>query len=224
MSSVRDLVDCAGGHLAHYIDPTHARAFATYDRVGDPDRLEPTDLLAPALLDAAVHGHDVIRMYQPTGPHPRLREALEAVIADREAATARFEEQQLDAASGPWALVEAALVASDEAKGFRAAKVTKILHRKRPQLVPIFDSRVAEFYGVATHQPWKLWPVLQEEVRAHGDWLQELGAAYRTVEDRPLSSLRVLDIVGNTCRAARKPAAKQQDRRSARRHADARPQ
>ena len=91
--------------------------------------------------------------------------------------------------------MEAALRASDEVKGFRAAKVTKILHRKRPQLVPIFDSKVAEFYGVPTHQPWHLWPILQAELRTQAEWLQELGAAYRTGEGRPLSGLRVLDIV-----------------------------
>lgn len=116
-------------------------------------------------------------------------------MADPEAATARFRDQDLDADTGPWALVERALVASDSARGFRAAKVTKILHRKRPQLVPIFDSTVAEFYGVRTEQPWKLWPLLQEELAANGDWLVELAGGYRTVENRALSELRVLDIV-----------------------------
>lgn len=195
MPTVQDLVECADAHLAHYVDPTNSRAFATYDRTGDPGRIEPTDILAPALLDAAVPGRHVIAMYLPTGPHRRLREALDAVVTDPEAADARFEDQDLDAEAGPWALVKAALVASNDATGFRAAKVTKILHRKRPHLVPIFDSKVAWFYGVPARRPWELWPKLQAELRNHSEWLLRLGDPYRTPDRRRLSELRVLDIV-----------------------------
>lgn len=199
MANVEDLVTCASDHFAHYTDPSSRRAFFVYDRMGDPDRLEPTDLLAPALLDAPVSGQDVIAMYLADGPQVRLREALEAVILDRDAVTARFVDQDLDAETGPWALVKLALLASTPSRGvrtgFRAAKVTKILHRKRPQLVPIFDSKVAGFYGVSSGRPWELWPLLQAELRTHGDWLRDLGVGRLTLEGRPLSELRVLDIV-----------------------------
>ena len=134
-------------------------------------------------------------MYLPTGPHRPLRECLDAVVMDPDANEARFEHQDLGAQTGPWALVKAALVASNDATGFRAAKVTKILHRKRPSLVPIFDSKVAQFYGVPGPAPWDLWPKLQAELRNHSEWLQGLGYPHRTSDGRRVSELRVLDIV-----------------------------
>jgi len=77
----------------------------------------------------------------------------------------------------------------------KASKVTKILHRKRPRLVPIFDSRVGGFYGVAAGKPWDMWPIIQEELRAHGEWLKELAGPHRTPDNHELSLLRTLDIV-----------------------------
>lgn len=192
--SIVDFADCADGHLAHYVDPANGRAFFAYDRVGNPTILEPVDLLAPGLLDASVRGSLVIDMYRADGPYRHLRETMEALLDDPAAAEARFEDQNLDS-SGPWALVLAVLKASDHTSGLKASMVTKILHRKRPRLVPIFDSKVAGFYGVTPHTPWRLWPIMQEELRGHGDWIRELAAAYRTPDDRELSALRALDIV-----------------------------
>jgi hypothetical protein len=69
------------------------------------------------------------------------------------------------------------------------------LHRKRPELVPIFDSRVASFYGCSTRLPWKFWPVLQADVRTNDGWLQTMAGLIRTPDGRELSVLRTLDIV-----------------------------
>lgn len=40
-----------------------------------------------------------------------------------------------------------------------------------------------------------LWPIIQYEVRGHGDWLNSIRASYRTPDGRPMSRLRVLDIL-----------------------------
>jgi uncharacterized protein DUF6308 len=120
---------------------------------------------------------------------------MERVVRAPGAATARFEDQDLQADAGPWSLVRAALVASNRTSGIKASKVTKILHCKRPALVPIFDSRVAGFYGVSPRHPSRLWPVLQRELIEHGTWLRRLAQPYRTSDDRPVEALRVLDIV-----------------------------
>lgn len=93
MSNVLDLSRCAGDHLSYYTDPQSHRAFAAYDRVGNPALIEAVDFLAPAMLQAPVRGQHIIEMHRPDGPYRLLREALEAVIADEDAATARFEEQ-----------------------------------------------------------------------------------------------------------------------------------
>lgn len=195
MNSVEGLLGCAAGHLARYVDPAGRRAFRAYDILGDPKRLLPVDFLAPALLNASVAGAHVVEMHRPDGPYLCLRDAMQTLLEDEEAATARFEEQELTALTGPWSLVRAALVASDFTPHVKASKVTKILHRKRPALVPIFDSRVAGFYGVTPRVPSELWPLLKAELVAHGDWLRDLAMPYRTPDGRELTALRVLDII-----------------------------
>jgi hypothetical protein len=195
MASVGDLEASAEDYLQRYTDPARGRAFQAYDRSGDPSRLEPVDLLAPGLLEAPLRGAQVIAMYEPSGPYLELREALERVLSEPSTTTARFEEQDLDATSGPWALVRDALRASNATPHIKASKVTKILHRKRPALVPIFDSKVADFYGVRRDRPWLLWPILQRELIEHGAWLRELAQGYPTPDGRDLTAVRALDII-----------------------------
>jgi hypothetical protein len=195
MPSVEQLFPCATRHLRRYTDPAENRAFQTYDRLGDPGRLEPVDFFAPALLNASVRGMDVIAMHRPDGAYRELRDAMSRVVSDPSTSEARFEDQDLAAETGPWALVRAALVASDSTPDIKASKVTKILHRKRPALVPIFDSKVASFYGVPRTRPWLLWPLLQAEMRAHGGRLRELARNYPTPDRRTLEGLRALDII-----------------------------
>lgn len=195
MASVRDLERCAAEHFFDYTRPGTARAFQAYDRIGDPSTLEPVDLLAPALLDAPIRGRYVIEMFGEESPYRTLRRAMQAVLDTSESRSARFEDQDLDATEGPWALVRAALTASDATPGMKASMVTKILHRKRPLLVPIFDSKVAAFFGESSRKPGQLWPKLQADLRSNAAWLGELGAVTRTPDDRAVSPLRVLDII-----------------------------
>lgn len=190
-----DLRTCARAHIEHYTDPNSGRAFQAYDLLGDPDHLRPTDLLAPALLDAPVRGRDVIEMLKPDGAYHRLFIAMEAVLSDEAALAAALEDQDFRASSGPWALVAAALEASSETRNIKASKVTKILHRKRPSLVPIFDRRVAGAYGVSAQTPWLFWPLFRDDVLANRDWLVEVAADYQTPDGRTLSHLRAADII-----------------------------
>ena len=174
-------IDDARSHLERYTDPAGRFAWHTYDRQGDSASLEPIDCLAPALLDARVDGRTVVAMFaQDDSPERILLEALQAVLSHNESSLAQFEVQDLGADTGAWATVRAALRASNNVGGIKASKVTKMLHRKRPNLVPIFDSEVAAYYGVTPRRPWDLWPILQDELRRHGQWLDELRAPHQT--------------------------------------------
>lgn len=195
MATVFSLSACAAHHLRIYTDPRGNRAFAAYDRLGEPKQLDPVDVMAPGILQAPVRGEQVIAMFQPDGPFAELRLTLQVVVADEAAESARFEEQDLNSEEGPWALVRAALRASDRTPRIKASIVTKILHRKRPHLVPIFDSKVAQFYGTTAARPWDLWPRLQQDVQQHSSWLDQLASGISTPDGRPLSRLRTLDIV-----------------------------
>jgi hypothetical protein len=76
---------------------------------------------------------------------------MEAVLVNEACATADILGVTLDPSTGPWSLVDRALVATGEAGGtglpdLKAVAVTKILHRKRPNLVSIFDRNIYQFY------------------------------------------------------------------------------
>jgi hypothetical protein len=121
--------------------------------------------------------------------------------------TAGFLDVALSDPHGPWARVDTAIRSSgdgghgDPVPGLKAVAVTKILHRKRPNLVPIFDAQVYESYigsrppaGAYGEAPRRLWPLLQADLRAHRSWLSDLAAPVRTPDARSLSVLRAADI------------------------------
>ena len=196
MNSVSTLRVCANGHLRHYVDPASLRAFHVYDRLGDPSRFEPTDALAPGLLDAPVPTAVVVQLFSTiNSPFTALRRAMQHLLDGTELATPSFGELDLDDAAGPWALMRTVLKLSNGTSGLKASKVTKMLHRKRPEFVPIFDSKVAAFYGTTSRTPWLLWPLLQRDLNEHHDQLSSLAAGLCTPDGRQLSLLRTLDIV-----------------------------
>ncbi|WP_395292389.1 DUF6308 family protein [Kitasatospora hibisci] len=206
MPGIAALHTCAQRHLRDYTDPRGRRAFATYDRQGDPAVLEPVDCLAPALLSVPLGHRQVIPLFRPDGPGARLLRAMQAVLDDEDCVTADFLDVDLDldldGHAGPWVLVDRALAASRDVAGVKAVAVSKILHRKRPRLVPIFDRSVHRFYtgqtpptGAYQDTPRILWPLLQNDLRRHRAWLTELAAPVTTPDGRPLSPLRAADIV-----------------------------
>ncbi|MFF4147332.1 DUF6308 family protein [Streptomyces sp. NPDC001698] len=207
MRTIGTLRGCAEKHLQTYIDPRGPRAFRTYDWQGDPQRLSPLDCLAPALLSVRMGYKQVIPLFRPDGPGAEVLQAMEAVLASNACTTADFLDVTLDPSTGPWSLVDRALVATGEASGtglpdFKAVAVTKILHRKRPNLVPIFDSSIYQFYvgekpvaGAYKDTPRRLWPLLQADLRRQRDWIEDLIVPIRTPDERPLSLLRAADII-----------------------------
>jgi hypothetical protein len=207
VKSVGTLLGCAERHIQTYTDPRGPRAFHTYDWQGDPERLSPLDCLAPALLSVRIGYKQVVPLFRPDGPGAEVLRAMEAVLADGTCATADFLDVTLDSSKGPWSLVDRALVATGEAGGtglpdFKAVAVTKILHRKRPNLVPIFDSNIYQFYlgekpvaGAYKDTPRRLWPLLHADLRRQREWIKDLIAPFRTPDGRPLSLLRAADII-----------------------------
>jgi uncharacterized protein DUF6308 len=198
--SIAELASCAPRHLREYTDPNGPYAFGTYDVQGDPDRLEALDCLAPALLGVNVSGGSVIEMHRQGTSGAVLLGAMRQVLADPQCATTDF----VGAALGGRALglVADAIRTSKDVHGVKAVTVTKILHRKRPNLVPIIDRFVYGFYTgqVLPGSPYdtsvrRFWADLQPELRANTDWLTELASSFTTPDGRPLGLLRAADIV-----------------------------
>lgn len=198
--NLRSLERCARDHLDAYMDPTSDYAFQTYDRQGDPHTLTPVDFFAPELLSVDIWRTWVRDMFKPSGPWSDLRAAMQAVLDDDACRTADFID--VDLSGGAWKRVDAAVYAAGNVKRFRGVAVTKTLHRKRPNLVPILDSVVFKFFmgkkmrsGPFDETPRAFWPVLQSELRANRDWLAEVVADRKTPDNRPLSVLRAADII-----------------------------
>ena len=135
-------------------------------------------------------------------------EAMQAVLDSPECARASFLDIDLGDADGPWALVDAAIRSSggsghgNPVPGLKAVGISKILHRKRPALVPIFDRWVYQFYlgtpppvGSYDKAPRRLWPLLQADLRANRAWLASLASPVQTPDGRLLPILRAADII-----------------------------
>lgn len=191
--------------LEEYVGPRRRGlryAYPFYDGLvtnGDPVRLCTGDLLAPTLLGAPVQ---LDRMQTLTALMPLLQRGLAELPAN---ATIM--------GSGPELLRQVAAlydplddpgVSDPDLKGSLLAKV---LHRKRPALIPLFDSRVRDFYrgegvvppatrGTRTFRGYMelLIPVIQEDLRDNAEEFARL-AALVPDDGPPLTPLRVLDII-----------------------------
>lgn len=191
--------------LEEYVGPRRRgmrHAYPHYDGLvtnGDPSRLCTGDLLAPSLLGAPV---DLDRMATLSALMPLMQRGLETLPPH---ATIM--------GSGPEVLAQVAAlydplddpsVADRDVKGSLLAKV---LHRKRPALIPLFDSRVRDFYrtegavppaprGARTFRQYMelLIPVICEDLRANAEEFARL-TTLAPDDGPPLTPLRVLDII-----------------------------
>lgn len=134
----------------------------------------------------------------PGNDYAKLFDAMAAVVADAEAAQLDFgaiDTQDLsNSGTAGWGLVLKAIDAVQPCRGLRSVAVTKILHRKRPQLVPINDSRVRAFFGITDGSYSTVFRCIHEDVTTHGDLLDTWRQPYM-IDKRPMSRLRALDIV-----------------------------
>lgn len=191
--------------LEEYIGPRrrgHRYAYPHYDGLvtnGDPTALCTGDLLAPSLLGAPV---DLDRMATLTALMPLLQRGL-----------GKLPPSATLVGAGPDLLVEIAALydplddPSVSDRDLKGSLLAKVLHRKRPALIPLFDSRVRDFYrsegavppvprGARTFREYMelLLPIIQEDLREHAEEFARLAAA-APPDGPPLTPLRVLDII-----------------------------
>lgn len=140
--------------LVHkYIDgevaPWAHRSYDVYTTNNDSNRLADGDFLAPGLLGVPVDS--------PTFVHLReCRLNLEQFLAEipDDVSLVDATEETLDAIGRPFGVIDDGLVS-----GARGVILSKILHRKKPALVPIFDQFVWVVYRTRTGEEAKRsWP------------------------------------------------------------------
>jgi hypothetical protein len=197
MASIGDVPD-PSRLLADYCDPSSSFAWPTYDIDLAPGRLQPVDAVAPSLLSYPIPSKILMRLHAADGSeYARLWTSLERVVAHPGASTSRFDALPREAlnaenAEGVWGVVLDAWRAVDKCRGLGMVAVTKILHRKLPELIPIRDSLLDLFYGAES--TGELFEAIHRDISAHRQLLDELREPY-VANGRAMSRLRAVDIV-----------------------------
>jgi hypothetical protein len=194
----------AEGLVREYVSPGRRGlryAYPYYDGLvtnGDPATLCTGDLLAPTLLGVNV---SLDRMHTLTALLPLLQRGLDALppvdLVEADDETCDLVAALYDPLDDPSALD----------RDVRGSLLAKVLHRKRPGLVPLFDSKVQMFYqdddcipptpkeGRSVREyTGLLVRAMRQDLR---DNAEELAALARLVPEDgpPVTPLRVLDIV-----------------------------
>jgi len=197
--SIATLADVAVARLDEYCSPATNYAWPAYDIDELPKQLTATDLLASSMLSYPLRGDIVAKL---TGgaddEYVTLRQRLQAVIAVPQDTIIPFErltaDDLFDRHTPGWGAVLDALTAAQDCSQLTSVAVTKILHRKRPDLVPIVDRRVRAFYGTgSSYMP--LFEAVRADLAAHRDLVRGWADQYHVPDGRPMSLLRALDIV-----------------------------
>lgn len=194
-NSLKSLQNAASKKLDRYTSPRLGYAFRTYDHRGDWEApLTPSDVLMANLLSLQLSARDVIPLFMDDGgPAQRLLQALNAALTELGNADAFETYDELSELECAVESLAAANAAAIPVKWWTAVTVSKVLHRRRPHIVPLIDSRIKEFYGAK--RPESVRQALWEDIRENADWLGELAATKRTPDGHRLSLLRLADIL-----------------------------
>jgi len=205
--SVLELAPFAASWLDEYCSVGSRYAWPSYDIDLNPRELLPTDLLSPGLLSYPIKGKYLERMLvsgEEPGPYERLFRAMKLVVEQSEYGRDKFE----DVPSGvlwevndsTWGRVVAAAQAARFREEGRSSNLTivavsKILHRKRPHLVPLIDRRVRSFYGAMKSSDQQLLERLHSDYRTNLSELQKWAQGRQLANGHEMTALRALDIV-----------------------------
>jgi hypothetical protein len=183
--------------LADYINPSYGYAWPAYDTLitNEAPTLVTGDLLAPVLLEAHVDAARfgvLVEMLPQLGGVGALpsRSLAEATDEDIEAVAALFEVLDTE---------------QYRRRGVRGTIVSKVLHRKRPDLVPLYDSRIDSGYrasGQIPHDPHRSWVhfmdhicrLMRDDLQREAEGFADL-VAFARDRGAELTALRILDIL-----------------------------
>lgn len=194
--------DQAQSWVEEYLLPRGAAsgypAYDAYEGSGKGRRdLGDADLLAPALLN--VRHNPVPTYYSLKALVPALNEGLGNVPAD--VTLDRADDGVIDAVASLFGVLDAA----PKPEHVGMVTLAKVLSRKRPGLIPIWDTAIGHAYSGCNDapvpwdraRPWTgyaaawLRAMKTDLVRHHGTW-SDLAAL---APEAPITPLRALDIV-----------------------------
>ena len=183
--------------LLDHLDTRNSWSFPAYDRLvtNGSAVLVDGDLLAPVLIGTAVDRDRFLL----------LRELMPRIAGVADLPPVALQDAGDDAVAAVAALFSVLDDAPYAGRGVRGTILSKVLHRKRPDLVPLYDSRIFESYtapGVVERSASRSWRdfmgLLLRQMRAdlraeaEGFTALERVAAGAGAE---LTRLRILDVL-----------------------------
>jgi Family of unknown function (DUF6308) len=183
--------------LGDYLNPSYGYAWPAYDTLvtNGSATLVSGDLLAPALLEAHV---DAARFGVLVEMLPQL-----SGVGDLPPRTlAEATDEDIALVAGLFAVLD---TEQYRRRGVRGTIVSKVLHRKRPDLVPLYDSRIDSGYrasGQIPHDPHRSWVhfmdhicrLMREDLQRESNAFAEL-VSFAQDRGAELTALRILDIL-----------------------------
>ncbi len=161
----------------------------------DPNRITATDLIAVSMLSVDVPAQASLGILETHAE--KISELLSGIPHDlkfEDLTTESFEKYLGDGSPADelWALLRQ----HGDKWDVGQTTASKIIARKRPHLVPVFDSVIEAVVGLkGSKDQWRLWFSAFNDGSARGETLADELRAIRSEADQPhLSLLRVLDI------------------------------
>ncbi len=127
-------------HARHYLTDGSGWAYPSYDGYCAEQACAPlvdADLLAPLLLNVNRIGISTYEALQRA--RPLLQQVLAGIPADRSLRDA--DDQELQELGSLFAVLD-----SSGIRGARMTLLSKLLHRKRPGFIPLYDEQVRRVY------------------------------------------------------------------------------
>jgi len=187
--------------VADYLSGNHRWAYPAYDTYhqAQTHHVEEPDLLAICLLNAG--SKPIASYYTLQAFMPRMNEILAQLDPSERLETAT--EQTLDLIADFFGILDHAESTTQVGK----TKLLKVLHRKRPHLIPLFDENIRRCYSVLgtqlipedkqrSHRDFaKVWlPAVQHDLTSQLHVWDAICA--KALPEAPISRLRALDIIG----------------------------
>jgi hypothetical protein len=206
MASVADLKDTAAKWLADYCDEKSRFAWPWYDYDSNPDVLSAFDLLAPSFLNYHIPHEIRQKMLVPTdesNPYSVLKLKMSDFLTRTEGLDLHFEKMPIAMFDKPDNSVYGDLVSlidhtNSKCAGLSGVAVTKILHRKRPNLVPLIDRRIRTFYfGKNSGSDLNLLKLIHKDLQNDETikLLDKFRKNFVLANNLKMSRLRALDII-----------------------------
>lgn len=183
--------------LETYTSPTAHFAFATYDvQAETPRPLGPADVLMANLLSLKLGWQEVVPLFAAgDGPAQELRQKLDIALSELAEVAALEEFDSVESLERSVVSLAAANEATEHVRQWTPTTVSKVLHRLRPHIVPLNDSYVRAFYCVKDTESRLLREALWKDLRENVGWMSELASTVKTTDGRPLTLLRLADIL-----------------------------